>query len=182
MMSAEQRPLVEATEVVAETRANGRKKRVATELAVRPPESVAVTPMRLIELAVGQNADFDKLSKLMDLQERWEANEARKAFVQAINAFKAEPPQIVKNKRASFGQGRTAYEYASLDNICEQIVPALSKHGISHRWEIEQVNGRIRVSCILTHALGHSERTSMEGPADTSGSKNAIQAEASSVT
>ena len=41
---------------------------------------VAITPMQMIAQAVAQGADIDKLQKLMDLQERWEANEARKAY------------------------------------------------------------------------------------------------------
>jgi hypothetical protein len=38
------------------------------------------------------------------------------------------------------------------------------------------------VTCILTHEKGHSEETSLQGPPDTSGSKNSIQAVGSSVT
>jgi hypothetical protein len=39
-------------------------------LAVR--EQQQPTPMVLLQMAMSQNADLDKLSKLMDLQERWE--------------------------------------------------------------------------------------------------------------
>lgn len=142
-----------------------------------------VTPMELIQVAVRQDADIDKLAKLMDLQERWEKNEARKAFVTAMNAFKAEIPQILKNKSASFDNGRTtAYEYASLDHICDILAPALSKHGISHSWRLAQNGSSVKVTCVLTHEMGHSEETTLEGPADSSGSKNAIQAIGSSTT
>jgi len=152
------------------------------ETALAKPEPAAVTPLRLIEMAVAQGADIDRLSKLMDLQERWEKTEARKAFVQAMAAFKADIPQIVKNKSASFGQGKTAYEYASLDHICEILAPALSKYGLSHTWKVSQNGDRVRVTCIITHEMGHSEETTLEGPADNSGSKNAIQAIGSSTT
>ena len=33
-----------------------------------------VTPMEMLTIAVQQNADLDKLQKLMDLQDRWEKN------------------------------------------------------------------------------------------------------------
>jgi hypothetical protein len=49
-----------------------------------------VTPMTMLQLAVQQGADMDKLQKLMDLQERWERNEARKAFNRAFSEFKSE--------------------------------------------------------------------------------------------
>src|SRR6185312_8503628 len=138
------------------------------------------TPMTLIQLAVEQGADIEKLAKLMDLQERWEKNEARKAFVSAMNDFKAQPPTISKNKHVSFGQ--TQYNHATLDHVTDAVTQGLSKYGISHRWEVEQHDGKIKVTCVLTHDLGHSERVALEAPADTSGSKNAIQAIGSAVT
>lgn len=143
-------------------------------------ERVAVTPMELIQVAMNQNADVDKLEKLMELQLRWEANEAKKAYVAAMNAFKAAPPEIVKNKKVEFGN--TTYNHATLDHVCDKITGALSKQGISHRWRTNQSDGVVSVTCILTHFLGHSEETTLSGCPDTSGSKNAIQAIGSTVT
>ena len=145
---------------------------------------LAVTPMSLIEMAVGQGADIAKIEKLMELQLRWEANEAKKAFVVAMNEFKADPPEIIKNRKVGYGEGSkaVAYNYATLDHVCDQVTESLGKHGISHRWRVEQQDGIIRVTCILTHAQGHSEETTLAGGADTSGSKNAIQAIGSTVT
>jgi hypothetical protein len=48
------------------------------------------TPAALILQAVQSNTDLDKLKGLLELQERWEANEARKAYHQAMSDFKAE--------------------------------------------------------------------------------------------
>lgn len=145
-----------------------------------PEDSLAVTPMRLIEMAVGSGADVDKLAKLMDLQLRWEANEAKKAFVAAMNAFKENPPEIIRNRKVAYKE--VAYSYATLDQVCDQITEALSKHGISHRWRIMQEEGTIRVTCVLTHSMGHSEETTLAGGPDTTGSKNAIQAVGSTVS
>lgn len=147
--------------------------------------AAAMNPAGLLALAVQQGADLDKLERLMALQERWEATEARKAFVAALAAFKAAPPELTKNKRVSFdtGRGKTAYEHATLDHVSAAIGAALTAHGLSHRWEVEQLEGGlIRVSCVLTHVLGHSERVSMQAGADQSGSKNNIQALGSTVT
>jgi ERF superfamily protein len=143
-----------------------------------------MNPRSLLALAVQQGADIDKLEKLMLLQERWEANEARKAYHAALAAFKADPPVITKNKRVSYdtGKGKTQYDHATLDHVSLSIGAALTKHGLSHRWEVSQTPERITVSCVLTHVLGHSERVTMEAPADNSGSKNSIQAIGSTVT
>ena len=149
------------------------------ELNVIQAEPTSLTPMTLINMAVSQGADTDKLKQLMDLQERWEANEARKAYVQAISAFKADPPSIYKTKLVAFGN--TRYKHAMIGDVNAVIIDCLTKHGLSHRWEVDQSNG-ITVSCIITHALGHSEMTKMTAPADTSGQKNSIQAIASTVT
>lgn len=142
-----------------------------------------MTPPAMVQLAIEKGASLDQLEKLMDMQERWEANEARKAYVSALNAFKVNPPTVKKNKAASFGSGnKTAYEYADLAQVTNLIAPALSAHGLSHSWQADQQDNNIKVTCTLTHVLGHRESVTLSAPADTSGSKNAIQAIASTVT
>lgn len=153
-----------------------------TALAKKPngTELAPVAPQQLLQMAVQQGANLEQLKQLMDLQERWERNEARKAFVHAMNQFKANPPVIEKNKHVKFGQ--TEYDHATLDHVCKQVTKGLGEHGISHRWRVDQENGSIKVVCILTHEMGHSEETALIGSPDTSGSKNGIQAIGSTVT
>lgn len=139
----------------------------------------APDPLEILQSAIEKNMNPETLKQLMDLQERWEANEAKKEFIEAMNAFKANPPTIRKNKHVK--AGAMEFDHATLDHVCEEVMPRLSAHGISHRWKVAQADARIKVTCILTHQRGHSEETTMEGPADTSGSKNSIQAIASSV-
>ena len=115
----------------------------------------------------------------MGLQERWEKNEARKAYVAAVAAFKANPPDIYKTKLVAFGN--TRYKHALIGDVNAIIIDCLTEHGLSHRWEVDQTNG-ITVSCIITHSMGHSESTKMTAPSDTSGQKNSIQAIASTIT
>jgi hypothetical protein len=153
------------------------KKPNGTEMALVP---ASPTPMELLQIAVSKDLSIEKIAQLMELQLEWEANEARKAFVQAMNAFKANPPQILKNKHVKFGQ--TEYDHATLDHVCRAAMEGLSKVGISHRWNVTQSDGLIHVTCVLTHEQGHSEETTLSGPADSSGSKNAIQAIGSAVT
>lgn len=146
-------------------------------------QAVQLTPMAMIAQAVAQGADVAKLSALLDLQERYEKTEARKAFVSALTEFKNNPPEIFKTKNVSFGGGKAAYKHATLSDVSSIIGAALSKVGISHRWETEQLEGgMIRVTAVLTHALGHSERTPLQASPDSSGSKNSIQAVGSTVS
>jgi len=138
---------------------------------------VAATPIELLRIAVTQNADLDRLQKLMDMQERWERNEARKLFVDAMSKFKAESIVILKDKVNKQYDSK----YVSLGNLVSTVTPYLSKHGLSARWDINQKDG-INVSCIITHAAGHSESVSISFPPDKSGSKNPIQEIKSAIT
>jgi hypothetical protein len=143
-------------------------------------EGLVLNPLVMVERALQQNSSVETLAKLMELAERWQANEARNAYVVAMNAFKKNPPTLIKNKHVQFGN--TNYDHATLDNVVDTITAGLSKHGLSHSWKVEQVDTRIKVTCVITHELGHSESVSMEAGADTSGSKNSIQAIGSAVT
>lgn len=153
-------------------------------VSASPPTSTAIaatTPSDLLRMAVEQGADIAKLEQLMALQERWEANQARKAYVEAMAAFKRNPPTILKDKHVEF-KG-TNYDHATLGGICGVVIDALANNGFSHRWETSQPDsGMIVVSCVLTHSLGHSESTTIQAPPDNSGSKNAIQSIGSAIT
>ncbi len=139
------------------------------------------TPALLIDMAIAQGADLEKLEKLIAMQERWDANEARKAFLVSMNNFKANPPAIIKDKHVSYGS--TSYDYATLTGITSAITTGLAKHDLSHRWNIEQLDGgAIKVTCIVTHAMGHSESVSLQAGADQSGSKNSVQSIGSTTT
>lgn len=137
------------------------------------------TPATLLEMAVSQGADLDRLEKLMDMQLKWEANEARKSYHAAMTEFKKNPPEINKDKTVKYGQ--TEYNHASLANVTEKINKCLAEHGLSAAWRTGQSNG-ITVTCIITHELGHSESTSLTTIADTSGGKNNIQGIGSTIS
>ena len=135
------------------------------------------SPAAMIRMAVEGKADLDKLEKLLSIQKDWEANEAKKAFVRAMTAFKVEAPKVTKDKNNKQYNSK----YTSLSNLVNTVNPVLSKHGLSSSWDIEQ-NGIIKVTCRITHELGHSETASASAPADVSGAKNAIQQIKSTIT
>lgn len=158
---------------------------VEAEPAIAP--APAITPMQMLQIAVEKGTDIEQLDKLMSLHERWEANEARKAFVAAKAAFKAEAPKLTKNKHVGFdsrsGGARTDYKHTTLDHAADLLSPVLSRHGLTYSWETEQAEGGlIKVTCVLTHVMGHSERVTLQAGPDQSGNKNNIQAVGSTVT
>ncbi len=163
-----------------------------TEICEMTPEQqrpVAVqqqtTPSTLLNMAVQQGADLDRLEKLFEMQVRYEANEARKAFSEAFADFKAnESVHIYKDKFVSFSgqKGKTEYAHASIGNVVKTITEAISKYGFSHNWLITQDGAFVTVKCVLKHKLGHSEDVSLTSAVDSSGGKNAIQGIASAIT
>jgi hypothetical protein len=121
----------------------------------------------------------------------WERaeREAKRAFSEAITQFKENVPVILKTKRVSFeskreGASKTEYWHAELDKICDILIPALVKLGITHRWKSAALsNGQTQVTCYLKHRLGYEEEgASMAAPPEQSGNKNPVQAVASTVT
>ena len=144
-----------------------------------------VTPYQLLALAIETKADPDRLDKLMDLQMKWEANQARKAYVSAMALFRSKCPMIEKTRSVDFpGKtgGQVKYKYAGLSEIIEKIKGLMSECGLSHSWRTTQANGSVSVQCIVTHIDGHSEETSLMAQPDNTGSKNSIQAIASTVS
>ena len=143
-----------------------------------------VTPDKMLLAAVEQGADLEKLEKLMALQERWEATQAKKAYVSAMSQFKSKPPKLIKNAKVKYktDRGVTEYNHATLGHICDAIGKGLGAVGISFRWVTRQENGVISVTCVMTHDLGHSEGTTLHSTPDASGGKNSIQAVGSAVT
>jgi len=137
------------------------------------------TPMKLLEIAMSQNADIEKLTKLMDLQERWEKNNAKIAYTNAMAKFKLSPPRIEKDKEVKFLDVK--YKHAELGQVSEIISKALAEVGISHAWAVKQEQN-ISVTCTLTHELGHSESVTISAPADVSGKKNPIQSIGSTIS
>ncbi|WP_213308265.1 ERF family protein [Paraburkholderia sacchari] len=146
---------------------------------------VSTTPSDLLRIAVEGGADIDKLERLLVLQERWEANEARKAFTAAMSAFKCEPVEIFKKKAVGYNTKDgdfVGYKHAELSDVTDAIAPAMARHGLSFDWDIHQGNNVITVDCVVTHVLGHSKKVTMSGAPDTSGKKNLIQQVASTIT
>ena len=165
-MSAE----TETITIEAETNEEGlpTTEAMPTGDATAPPPAIApttappaaITPSQMLMTAVEQGADLDKLEKLMELQERWEAGNAQKAFTAALAAFKANPPILVKDKNVNYTNSKgdiTDYDHVSLAQCVEKIAPALAHHGLSHNWGVNQGEAGITVTCTLTHALGHRE-------------------------
>jgi len=146
----------------------------------RKPENQTVQPtavepasvMQMIErLASHPQFDAAKLEKLIDLQMRVTEHQAKAAFDAAFPALQAAIPMIPERGKTNTGR------YALLEDIIEIVRPILQAHGFSMSFRTEWPSPNlVSVVGVLTHQAGHSRESTFQSPADTSGSKNAVQA------
>lgn len=150
----------------------------------RTSVTLAQPHMQLIETALKLDAPIEKLEKLMELQERYEANQAKKDFDLAMSEFQSELPVIEKKGVVDFEstKGRTYYKYAKLDDIAVAIQPALKASGLSYRFKQDQDQSLVTVTCIIAHKNGHQEVSTLQSSRDTSGGKDALKGIASTLT
>lgn len=131
--------------------------------------------------AAESGADLERLEKLMDLHERFQKSEGIKAFDDAMANFRSEHMVIYKTKYVDI-PGGAKFKHAQLADVCDTVIQNLSKYGLRHRWKTEQPGGtKVKVTCIISHRLGHSESTELESLPDTGGNKSPIHAIASAV-
>jgi hypothetical protein len=124
-----------------------------------------------------QLGNVEAMERLFDLQQKWEANEARKAFIIAMDGFKNDCPPLEKKT-----QGHNS-KYAALDDIMVLIRPVLSKWKLNVGWVNESVTDKMVVTtCTIEHIAGHSKSYTEGAPPDDSGSKNKTQARGSALT
>lgn len=148
-------------------------------------EMASPNPAALLQVAVQQNFDIEKLKQLMDLQERWEQNQAKKSFLAALSKFQTLVPVLKKSKTAKVATrtgGSFQYKYADLGSITSAIKKPLQDCGLSYRWQFAETNGKMKVICLVSHIDGHTETAEMEAAADNSGAKNDIQQKGSTHT
>ena len=155
---------------------------MSTELMkIEPEQAGAMTWQRIAELAIQEKTTPDVLDRLLDVQARWDAMQARRAYTEAMTAFKAECPSVI-GKDAVVSYSGTRYTHATLGHVVATVTPMMSKHGLSASWETRQESAEVWVTCHITHERGHRESTTLHGPEDTSGKKNPIQQIGSSVS
>ncbi len=112
------------------------------------------------------------------------AEVAKEKFNLDMSELQGSLPVIRKLK-----SGHVA-KYAPLEDIQEAVKEDIRKHGFSYKWNTSQEGTTIKVNCIVTHVLGHSDSTEMSseieevvtGNASGKSTKSAPQRAASTIT
>jgi len=128
-------------------------------------QSEEKNPATLITLAIKQKVPVKTLERLMALQERWEKNEAKKEYDDAMSKFQAQCPIIKKDKSVLEKDKRSVrYKYAPLDSIVEQTKGYISENGLSYTIRTESDDKFLTATCRVTHRAGHSEDFNFKVP------------------
>jgi hypothetical protein len=121
--------------------------------------------------------DIEKMERLFSMHEKMQATQARTAHMAALTQMQVEIPTHIEER------GRTQNSsYALWEDVNKAIRPVLHRHGFALSFRTEQNGAGIVIIGVLSHEGGHSENASIMLPSDTGGSKNAVQAVASSIT
>lgn len=155
------------------------EQQAATRAALTVPDN---SPVGMMTKALQSGATLEQFEKMMDLQAKWERHEAEKAFNAAFAAFRGEDLRVVSDKARTSGP-LSGQKYATLYAFVKATKIALSKHGLTASWKVTRDEPEwIEVTCVLKHAMGHSETVSMGGPPDIGPARNILQARHSTVS
>ena len=131
-------------------------------------------------------ASADAMAVVADLVWKQEDREAERELARDFAAFQRECPEIKKTKEvevATRSGSSYSYFFEPLDRIERVVKPLLLKHRISYSWDSEPIDGRMVVTCILTHENGHSRKaTFINAMASGSPTMSESQKHASSMT
>jgi hypothetical protein len=158
----------------------------AAALAFRQPpvESMERAPIAAISMgamdslmhaAVSKGVEgVEVLERLVALNERMMDRAAAQEFAGALARFQAAVPPIAKTREAKEGVTRSGgkfggYLYAPLDEVARTVNPLLSAEGLSYSWDtwFSDDGKKLRVTCTLRHANGHSISSQFEAPTET---------------
>lgn len=156
-----------------------------TELVAQdaPQPNTAAAIIQVIErAATDASVDVDKMERLLAMQERIMDRQAHAAYTAAMAEMQPKLPTIKKRGAIKNNSGKVQSTYAKWEDIDAAIRPILTKYGFALTFRTETREGRPVVWAVLSHREGHSERTEVELPIDSSGSKNNVQGVGSSMS
>ncbi len=140
---------------------------VETTVALDPK-----TPFDLVRMALERDVDVDKLERLLDMQKAWQADEALRAYADAMNICQQEMPVVVRDQKNT----STGSLYARLETVAAAIRPVYTKNGFS--LEFTEADSPLaehrRVVCTVTHIGGHQRQFHLDSKIDDVGAKGTV--------
>ena len=123
----------------------------------------------------------EKLKELLTMQKEMKGDQAKRAYNAAFAEMQPNLPITVRRGEIKHGD-KLQSKYAKWEDVADDIMPVLADYGFGLSFRTKNEPGKVTVTGVLAHRDGHAEDTTLELPADTTGSKNAVQAIGSSVS
>ena len=126
-----------------------------SEVIEAAPIRMDSTPASLLAMAVANKTPIAELTALMDLQERWSKEQARKAFYAAKMRVQRGMPTVPKASQNT----QTNSKYAKLEAINALLVPIYTAHDFSLTFSQGETAkpDHIRILGTVAHCDGHIE-------------------------
>lgn len=123
----------------------------------------------IIQLAIQNDLDIDKLEKLMAMQKEWERGESEKAYNRSMALVQKEIGAV----KANLHNSQTKSKYAGIVDIDAAIRPHYTANGIAISFDTDQspLPECVRILAFITHESGHKETRHIDIPADGKGAK-----------
>jgi hypothetical protein len=154
-----------------------------TDLAVQG--EIQIQPANLlqalVQVATTPGISIDVIERMVALQERQEARQAQTAFMDAMADCQKEMPQIQKDGRIMV-KGSERSRFALHEDIDTAVRPIYTKYGFSVGYGTVPKNGKLEVSCTVSHRAGHAKTEAIELPIDASDYRSEVQSVGSTVT
>jgi hypothetical protein len=154
---------------------------LAIQINPDAPPMVQIAQM----MQAGLDIDVDKMEKLREIGEKYDASVARKSFFSAISLVQSEVGGVYKTKK----NAQTNSMYATLDDVIEVAKPIYTKHGFSVVFSEGKADadGDIRICADVMHKDGHERSYYHDLAIDDKGikgsvNKTQIHGKASSIT
>lgn len=116
-----------------------------------------------LERAIETKADVSVIERLMVIRRELKAEAAEEAYKQALAAFQAECPQVIRTVAGH----ENRYRYAPLEVIVKTVKPYLERHGFS--FTVNTVASETSMEALVTvqHRAGHQMTTSFKVPTES---------------
>lgn len=109
------------------------------------------------------------LQDIMAVRKELKTEADKAAFDQALAAFQAECPVILKDMTVADNVGKRLYSYAPFERIVQTVAPLLQKHGFSFQLDTDTASqdGWVIARCHVTHSCGHCRTSTAKFPIGT---------------
>ena len=122
-------------------------------------------------LATNPALNVEVFDRLLTARRQEEDRAAERAFNLAMSIAKGELQPVLKTRDVDYpskkeGGGRTKYKYESFADVAKVVDPVFAAHGLAYRFAVEQQGDMAKVTCIVSHSDGYSDRVRLESKVD----------------